>query len=209
MPTGSPCLLICTAPSVSPRTASSDSSTAWPNRRSDTETCHVLTTPSGLFPSAFLGDDLVPVEGVSQPLLPTCPSLLYQQQCWPSTGWPQFAETPTSPTGWGSHWQGLWSVSFGRDDVDPCQQVESSICQADCMVHTEAFHAAAVLLNKIIGFPAQFVHQWRPERTDEIFFWLSQQVSFEPVSPLNLTHGVPSLPFQPTRQDADLLRICE
>lgn len=97
-------------------------------------------------------------------------------------------------------------LSFQQADLSTTSSI---CCQPDCLIHTEAFHAAAVLLTKIIALPVQFVHQWQPDRTDEIFFWLSQQVPFEAVSPSRPTHSVSSLPFQPTRQDADLLRICE
>lgn len=130
----------------------------------------------------------MPVDGISQPLLPSNTRI---QQQRPSSPWSQF---PTSnATGWFSHWQ----------EPDPAQIVALSTCPPDCAAHSEAFHAAEVLLRKIVTFPARFTQQWQAEKTDEVLYWLDQQ-AFS-----NAANNGTGLPFQPTRQDAELLRICE
>lgn len=174
---------------------------------------------SGLLPSVFVGDEHVLVDGVHEALLPATSQLLQQQQQQlqkqreqqqqqqqqrqrPREEWPQYAQATTSSTGWDDHWQGLSPAMIQRDG-------SPGGCQPDCGIHTEAFHDARVLLAKIIDFPGQYVQQWQPGRTDEVLLWLNQQASFEPSSPSGSLSGSASLPFQPTRQDAELLRICE
>lgn len=76
------------------------------------------------------------------------------------------------------------------------------------MFHSEAYHSAALLLDEVIAFPANYVKHWRPEKTDEVLFWLNRQMASTASSP-NLVSGKVALPFQPTRQDAELLRICK
>lgn len=159
-----------------------------------------------LLPSVFIGDGHTLDQGITEALLPEALQLFHpqqQEQQWSPTDWPQFAET--SRMGWGSHWQSLWSASFRRG-VSP---VLSDTCRPDCTIHSEAVHAATVLLNKFTAWPGQYVQLWQPGRTDEVLFWLTQQISPEASSPPSPSSSFADLPFQPTRQDAGLLRICE
>lgn len=165
-----------------------------------------MTLPFGLLPSAFAGDEQVSIAGVAQPLLQPASPHFQQQHQWSSSDGGQFADVIV-PAPWGDHWQGLWSASFGPN-TSPGQHVESSTCQPECTIHSEAYHSAALLFGKIITFPAKYVQQWRPEKTDEVLFWLNRQTALEASSPGSVSSNV-TLPLQPTRQDAELLRICK
>lgn len=81
------------------------------------------------------------------------------------------------------------------------------MCQPGCTFHSEAQHTADLLLGRIVALPGTYVAQWQPAKTDEVLHWLNRQVAFEVSSP-GTPNSVPVSPFQPTRQDAELLRIC-
>lgn len=166
----------------------------------------ITTLPFGLIPSAFSGDEHVSIGGVAQALLPPASPQLQQHHQTSSSDWGQFAES-IFPAPWNNHWQGLWTAPFGSD-AGPSPQAEPNTCQPRCTIHSEAYHSAALLLGKIIAFPANYVQQWRPEKTDEVLFWLNWQAAFM-ASPPGSTSGTMARSFQPTRQDAVLLRICK
>ncbi|KAJ4422687.1 hypothetical protein N0V82_002691 [Gnomoniopsis sp. IMI 355080] len=164
-----------------------------------------MTSPFGLLPSAFAGDEHVSIAGVADALLPAVsPQLQQIQQRWPSKDLGHLSGSVV-PAPWGGNYQGLWTASSGRD-ANPSQSVDPSTCELGCAYHSEAYHSAAVLLGEVIAFPANYVQQWRPEKTDEVLLWLKQQLALNASSP-RVASGRLALPFQPTRQDAELLRI--
>lgn len=171
--------------------------------RRESGTCSLPSLPPGLLPSAFAGDELTVAQGISQALLPTTSELFQQQQQWPPTDWPQLLEAGS--TQWSSHCRGLCSPTLKRSMIPGL----SDTCQPDCTVHSEAFHAAAVLLNMFKAWPGQHIQHWQPGKNDEILFWLVQQLSPEASSPSSPSSSFADLSFQPTRQDAELLRICK
>lgn len=184
----------------------SDVDNVSPSRNSEgPEPCHIVAPPFGLLPSAF-ADEHVSIAGVTEPLLPPASFQPQQQHQLASTTWGQFAEDVVSAP-WSDHWQSFWMASSGRD-ASPSQQVGSSLCLPGCILHSRAYHSAALLIENMIAFPANYVQQWRPEKTDEVLFWLNRQIAFEASSP-DSSSGRMVLPFQPTRQDAELLRICK
>lgn len=166
----------------------------------------ITNLPFGLLPSVFAGDEHVLTAGVAEALLPAVQLQHQQQHQWSSTSWGG-AEDSIVPTTWNDHWSRLWAASFSRD-TDPSQSVESNMCQPGCNVHSEAYHCAETLVGKIIAFPANYVQQWRPEKTEEVLFWLKRQMAFDASSPSMVNRRL-TLAFQPTKQDAELLRICE
>lgn len=178
-----------------------------PKRHSEGAGSYPITNlPFGLLPSVFAGDEHVLIAGVAEALLPAVQPQSQQQHQWPCTNWGD-EEDSMVPTTWNDYWSGLWAASFERD-VGSLQSVESNVCQPECKMHSEACHSAATLMSKIIAFPANYVQQWRPEKTEEVLFWLNRQMAFDASSPTSASRRL-TLAFQPTRQDAELLRICE
>lgn len=159
----------------------------------------------------------VVIDGINHPLLPLRSSILQKHQA-PSWNLPvanrsywhgvdinaqplpdaAAAEPSTA-------WQGQWAAVSGADFNHPA----APACGPGCTVHTEAFHDSLILLRKRTELPAQFIQLWQPERTDEVLRWLVQQQS--PLSPTPSPVPVADQahpPVPPTRQSAELLRVC-
>lgn len=161
--------------------------------------------PFGLLPLAFAGDEHLVIGGVTKALLPPDFAHIQQKEQWSATNWGDFAANTLSAP-WSGHWQGLPITSFGSD-ASPARQAQLSTCQPGCTIHSETQHTAERLLRRLAAFPAEFVQQWQPTKTDGVLFWLSRQVAFEASSP-GSPNSLMASSFQPTRQDAELLRIC-
>jgi hypothetical protein len=179
----------------------------------------VVSSPS-LIPLPFSGDEQVALDGVDRPLLPPRTVCSPEQAPWsPAMHSPaywsgvDFDTQHRLPTqiGLASHGHGLWaSVSTGA-----ATPLAAYICSLDCKVHTEAYHDALVLLDRRNQLPAQFVHGWQSNRTDEIMSWFSQQENM-PSSPSPSPSPVRAdgqlhldQPALPTRQDGEMLRVCQ
>lgn len=154
------------------------------------------------------------IDGINQPLLPLRSASLQQYQ----TSWelpiaaqnywngvnldtqPFLDTTAESNTAW----QGRWTAVPGADLNPP-----ASACGPCCTVHTEAYHDSLMLLHRRNELPAQFIQLWEPGRTDEVLMWLVQQQS-SLSSPLSSVPVVDQAhpPIPPTRQNAELLRVC-
>ncbi|KAJ4396604.1 hypothetical protein N0V93_000825 [Gnomoniopsis smithogilvyi] len=165
----------------------------------------VTTLPFGLLPPAFAGDEHVSIAGVADALLPSVSPQFQQQQQWPSTDWGDLSESMVTPPSSDDYWHGLWTASLGRDTSTP-SQINSGDCQPGCTIHSGIYHSAELLLGEVIAFPANYVQQWQPEKTDEVLFWLTRQMGLTASSP-SMASARLELSFQPTRQDAELLRI--
>lgn len=166
----------------------------------------MTTVPFGLLPSAFAGDEHVRIDGVTRALLPPVP-IQTQPQQWSPTNWSGFAENTVSAP-WGGHWQGDFTASFAGD-ASPPHSAQLSTCPPGCTFHSDAHHTADMLFGRIVAFPADFVQQCNPAKTDEVLFWLDRQAAFEASSPRpGSPNSLMAPPLQPTRQDAELLRIC-
>lgn len=153
-------------------------------------------------PLVFTGDDHVPIEGISQALLPTnSEHSQFQLQHW---------QRPTQvfqPPDWWDHWMETPTCGANNNRNSP---ELLALCPQDCTLHSSAYHTAEVLLSKINAFPTRYFGRWQPEKTDEVLFWLcQQQTPFSPGLPSTATSTSVSMSPQPTRQDAELLRICK
>lgn len=165
-----------------------------------------MTWPAGVLPSAFSGDEHVCIAGVAQALLPPTLPHLQQQHQWVASDWGQLVGN-TIPAPLSNEWQGFWTPSLDKG-VSFSPQIEADACQPGCTMHSEAHHSAALLVGKLIAFPTNYVQQWLLEKTDGVLVWLNRQTTLE-ASPLGSASGSIPLPLQPTRQDAELLRICK
>lgn len=171
------------------------------------------TIPSvGVLPPPFVEDEQVITDGINSPLLPPKPSpLLQQQEIWdlsmPAPDyWLDFSLDTQSPRDTAMEpkipWQGSWAAVSGADVVD-------SPAEPTCG-HTDVFHDSLILLNKRQELPAQFIQRWQSGRTDEILLWLVQQQSSLASSPSStFVADQAHLPIPPTRQNAELLRVCK
>lgn len=94
------------------------------------------------------------------------------------------------------------------------------MCDANCNLHSDAIHDAVRLLAATHSAPFRFINNaWNPDKTEEVVTWLMNwnnlPSSPQPPSP-GTTWPVPNsaqdlmyLPIPPTKENAELLRICE
>lgn len=171
-----------------------------------------MALPFGVLPAPFLGDEHVPIEGVSRPLIPARTDVTLQFQAWAEfdTQSPGGSSSTGSPRGY-NHWEALWAASeTGADDSSLATPLASGPSDGT-IYYSQTARDASIVLRKLNRFPAQVVEQWQPARTDEVFYWLKNihATGVSPSSLSGLSNTTANVIFEPTRQDALLLRFCE
>lgn len=176
--------------------------------RRDPGSYSVPSLSSGALPSVFTTGEPNVVEGVEQGLLPPTyqpqkQQQQQQQQQWINENWAQHTGAASS-TSAASPWEESFSAAHG-------EQGSPDVCQPDCRAHSEAFHDANMLLDKLDVAPKRMCLSWEKRKTDEVLSWLYKQATSDPLSSPRPDSpcGPAASSSQPTIHDAELLRICE